>query len=361
MDNRLLSTSKTPVAARGVESLRRRVALGVAVAAFGDAVGVLALVGIGTVVVARLFGVALVPSPLWLLALLPAGAYAAARVRRQGLDSSAAAEHLDRRLGLSSLLASSVEADASAWSASIDARASKSDEVLPRVHGGRALLRAALPVAGLLATGLLPPPTELATPSNPLFREAVSRFESNLELAEKEKILEPEPVKEIRERVESLEKKAEAGETAPWSDLDALAEKLARATDEKARGLEHLSQEASALASGSAGGATPSPLSAEERLAALLEDAKAAGIASRIDPALAKELGLDKPGATVDLSKLAGMDAQQRAALAKALSEAAASRLGELSRSGLSKLGSTSLAELLASDPSADPFRDGGT
>ena len=285
----------TAAVARSVAALRRRVALAVFLGGFAEALGALALGGAAAVLVARLFGGTLGPSPLWLALLAPATAFGLFRVRRRGLDPASAAHHLDRRLGLATLLSTSVEVDASAWSERLAAGVAGADEARPRLRIGRVALRALVPVTALVATWLLPPPdvAPVLVP-NPLFREALARFERKLDLLEREAVLEPEPVRETRERIEALERKAESGEQAPWSDLDALAERLARATDEKTDALDRLQSELSELAHGEAG-ADASKTDAE-RLADLANEAQAAGLVPRIDPELAKRLGLDRPG-----------------------------------------------------------------
>lgn len=344
---------------RGVAALRRRVAIGVFLGGFAEAVGALALAGAAGVVVARLFGVTLGPSPYWLVLLVPAAVFGALRVRSRGLDSASAAHHLDQRLSMAALLSTSVETDASAWSQPLSAGVAKVDRALPSLRWGRYAICGLAPAAVLAATWLFPPP-EVAGPlaPNPLFREALARFERKVDLLEKEKVIEPEPLRESRERLEALAKKAESGEQAPWSDLDALAEKLARATDEKAASLDRLSSDLSELALGNPGS---DPAESEaDRLAELAQAAHDAGLFARIDPELAKKLGLDQPGAKLDASKLAALDAKTMKELAKALSGAAAARLGELARAGLvDAKGFADLASLLAGNPSNDPFRNG--
>lgn len=343
---------------RGVTALRRRVALGLFLGGFADGTFVLAI-GLATLVlVGRVFGVVLAPSTLWLALFVVPALLGVWRVRTRGVTPSEAALHLDRRLSLAALLSTSAETDASAWSDRVSVRIRDAGSVLPRVRTGRLAARTLVPLAALLGVWCLPDP-EVAPPipPNPLFREALARLEQKIDLLERERVLEPEAVQEHRDRADALERKAEQGDATPWSDLDALAEKLTRATDEKSSALERLASDLAELASGRTG--ADGSKSAGERLAELANAARAAGLAPRISPELAKKLGLDRPGASIDPSLLSTDPATWKA-LAEALAAATNDRLAELARAGLvDGRELADLQKLLAGDPSSDPFEDG--
>src|SRR5262245_14134920 len=166
----VLRPRMTCPAAAGARRIRRsaRRPRALLLGGFVDGLAVVAIVGVATLLVLRLFGVAPFDtairggealSPWWIALIAAPVAAALLRVRRGEPSLRDIAVHLDRRLGLDGLLLSGTEQDASAWTSRLTSGVADVGPALPQPRWRRLLARAALPLAALAAVLALPPPS----------------------------------------------------------------------------------------------------------------------------------------------------------------------------------------------------------
>jgi|GEM_PF-6925740 len=349
-----------PSDAHAIRRWRRRIGGALFIGGCGDAFAALAVGGAATLLGLRLFGVGVVPHPLWLAALVLPLVHGALRARRGLPTRDEAALQIDRRLALEGHLVTGTEVDAGAWRSRWAPRLAGVGAALPRLKGTRLLVRA-LPAAALLSTVLLLPPPALARArsvvSNPAVKDALERFEEKLAKLEEEKALRPEVREELHQRLEALKERVERSDPVPWSDVDTLHEKLDREQGKTAASLEKTRAAAAALAAKDGKGEDGRP--DREQAARLLEAAKDAGLTETLSPELSKavEAATGEDGA-IDAGLLPD-DAKTLEALAEALGATSGERLEQLAQSGV--ISAEELAELerlLASDPQANPFSE---
>jgi colicin import membrane protein len=321
---------------------RRRVRGALLLGGFADGVAATALVAAAAVLVLRLFGVVASPSPAWALALLLPAAAAALRLRRADPTVAEAALHLDRRLGLEGLLLAGVEADASAWRARLSPALARVREALPRVRVGRALARAALPVAALAGVLLLPPPAAAAPTAEPALGRALDRLEVRLRELAKVEGLSEEARRGTEERLRALGERRDEGEALSWADVDAAAERLDHEARRRAADLAKAKAAADAFARSPPADAN----AARAEAASLVTAAGELGLLDDLPESVVRAAGAEA-GAVAATADAAALEA-----LAKALSEAAGDRQEALAALGVvDPAAAEALERLLEKDP----------
>ncbi len=337
--------------AAAIRAWRRRVAAGLAVGGFADGCGATALGGAAGLLLLRVFGHVAAPSPWWLFALAIPVASAARRVRT-GLPSAAtAALFLDRALRLDGLLLTGTERDASAWDARLAAGVRRVPDVVPRIRWGRAAVRALVPGLALLAVVGLPWGGPSRPPADAAVAEALARFERRVDELARDHGLREDVLRDVRDRVEALERRRDAGGEVRWSDVDALVERTDRHVASRVTALAEAAVRLRAFA------ATPPAAGADAQasLSALLAATDTLGLLDGVPPEVAAAGLADRQ----EGGELSG-DAEALAALASAMAATAGDRVERLARSGaLSAADRESLERLLAGDPIAQRLRDG--
>lgn len=283
----------------------------------------------------RAFGGYLAPSPWWLLAAVPAIAFAVLHAGRQTLGP-AAAVHLDRRLGLDGLLLATIESEppVPSWQARVLAALPRAASVAPRVTWRPLLPPAA--VGGLLLTGaaLLPPPDPVVPVAIPtVVHMQVDR------LAEKLRDLQhalPDDVREdLEQKLQELARRLDAGDVPEWTEIDRVQDRLEREQ------LLQLAQERVAADAARAlqpGGSQQA--ASAEAVAALAKAMAAAGLLDQL-PAAARE-------ALARAAQESGFDPAllpKDAAALQALADALAAAAGDL-QAGPTGLDAAQLADL---------------
>ena len=288
--------ARSELEARAIGAWRGRVIAGLFLGGFADALAACCGVAVATLLLLRVFGVAPVPSAAWVALLALPVAYGVWRAREGRPTDLECAVPLDRRLGLSGWLLTGLETSTDAWTGPVEEglEAGRLRDALPRVRVVRLLARGLPALALLGGVLLLPPPTADAGAGNPAVLEALRHLEERLDALAVEPKLEERAPEPLRERLEDLRREAEKGKDVAWADVDAVAERLERKTEEKAAALEKARSalaQATASPSGAHDGATKSEL-----MAAGLEAALEAGLLPTLSPELAK--ALEAAGAT---------------------------------------------------------------
>src|SRR5262245_48275750 len=213
----------TPAAA--VAAFSRRVAATSFLAGAMQAVLVVSLSVALLELALRCLGTFLPPQPIWGVLLVPVLAAGLWRQRRDRLETTVIAGHVDRRLGLQGLLLCASEGQAlePAWSAHVQRRLQTLPAVLPRPQWKKLLM---LPMLALsLATGvaLLPAPPGRAEPLQLQARTAgLDKIADKLRDLFARVDLPVETRREIEQKVQELRQKVDAGEAPEWRDLDQL-------------------------------------------------------------------------------------------------------------------------------------------
>jgi hypothetical protein len=335
--------SVTPAAA--VAAFSRRVAVTSFLAGAMQAVLVVAA-GVALLQLAlRCLGVQLPPQPIWGVLLVPVLAAGWWRLRRERLETTVIAGHIDRRLGLQGLLLCAREGLVlePAWSAHLQERLQALPAVLPRPRWKRLLV---LPMLALsLATGvtLLPAPPGRAEPVPLQARTAeLDRIAEQLRGLFERGDLPIETQREIEQKVQELRQKVDAGEAPEWRDLDQLEQQL-----ERAELLAAASREGKDGGSGGNGREQPAGSAKNPTPAALAKAAAALAAAGLLDdlktPLAAGLLAAQAADGSFDPKKLS-LDAEGLRQLAEAMAAAAGQSLGELAQ----RLPAEQLADLRA-------------
>jgi len=279
----------------------------------------------------RCLGLHLAPRPIWAVLLVPVLAGGWWRQRRERLDATVAAGHLDRRLGLHGLLLCAREGQAlePAWSAHLHERLLALPAVLPRPRWRKLLVLPML--ALLLAAGvsLLPAPPGAAEPPKLQARTAeLDRIAEQLRDLFARGDLPAETQREIEQKVQELRQKVEAGEVPEWRDLDQLEQQLERAELLAAASRE--GNDGGGSGSERDGGLAKSPT--PEALAKTAAALAAAGLLDEMPAPLAAGLRAAQAADGSFDPKALPQDAAGLRALAEAMAAAAGQSLGELAQ-----------------------------
>lgn len=303
-----------------LHAFRRRLHLGLALGGLADGLAATALTFACTIVVARIFGLVLIPRPEWAVALVVPLVWAGVRVRRGGLPPLSQAAHLDVRLGLEGLLLTAVETRAPTWQEHLRAKLKGLRRGLPRIQGRALLVRAGVPAVFLLGVCLLPPPAPPDPTRNPQVAQALADVEHLLELAAARGVI-PEPkLEELSNRVTELRERMASGENVGWSDVDALRERMAQERGMREDALQKTAHALAALRAGASQSQSDSssigdPSDADARAQDLMRAAAAAGLLSKLPAGIDAQAGLAGDPAALDaladaLAKLAREDVQ---------------------------------------------------
>ncbi|MCC6784315.1 MAG: hypothetical protein IT457_15845 [Planctomycetes bacterium] len=329
----MATTNPTPATA--ILRLRRRIHVGWALrqgshAALWIAIGLVAGVG-----VARLFGLVLIPTPVWAVALpvllVPVWCLASRRLPAR----SVLAAHLDRRAGAHGLVMLAVERDVGEWRDDVTQRLAALE--LPAVDLARPVARFGL--AGAMVAGLafLPlPPATRSAPRPAAIQAALERAREEIRMSAAAEELRPDDAAALDARARELEERLVRGDPVLWADVDAVEE--ARRQHEAAQSTDaaRLAAGASALAEKLDGEGVPDAgeLAEIARLAAslgLLED-----LAPELKAVLEKlarhaentrETGIPHPTLDPQLLEKLGIDPKDLARLAEALQQMGGARL----------------------------------
>jgi hypothetical protein len=166
--------------------------------------------------------------------------------------------------------------------------------------------------------------------------------------------LREEAKRDLTERVEALAARRDAGKPMSWSDVDAAEDRLRREAAQRGADVSKVRARAAAFAKEDHADAA----AAQTEMAALIEEANAAGLRDGIPLDAAERAGMTSQGGTTSLSG----DAAALAALAKAIEGAAGDRLQSLANIGaIDPADLKALERLLESDPVAARMREAGT
>lgn len=235
---------------------------------------------------ARPLGAPATPTPSWAAALALPVAWGVLRGVRGAPSERALLPWIDRRDGLGGLLVASREADVGDWNDELERRLAAAPARLPSADLRRPILRGILGVMLVVAVAALPAPPPPKPPVRAsALAAAVAELERSFETLREERPLDPRAAEEMRERLDDLKARLDAGTPPSWSDVDALERALER---ERARLDDALADAAHALAglaAGEAGGAN----AAEIRKA--LEAAAASGALAGLPKELMDKLG----------------------------------------------------------------------
>jgi hypothetical protein len=326
-----------------------RVRRGFFVARWAEGALFTAVVFAAVLLVLRLFGQSVEPSPYWLLLLVVPTAWASVHALRVGFGGAASAVHLDRRLGLAGLLLTARERDTGPWEGALREGLQRAGQAMPHLRGKRTLARI-LPAALLVAAmAFLPPIEEDAAAPSPLVADALEAFAEKLERLREEGAIREEVAEEMSQRIDEARERADRGEVN-WDDVDVVNDRLEHERIQAAGRLAKLRAALGELSQGGEG-AGKSPKDAEAA-AALLRQAAASGLLDELPEGLLERLGIDAQSPEDSATSLSDATLRQ---LAAALSEAAGDQLDGLTDAGL--LGEQELQELrdlMAGDPLAE-------
>ena len=298
--------------------------------------------------VLRLFGIAVTPSPWWALLGLPAIAWAALGVRRLNFGRRAGAVHLDRRLEMDGLLVTALERNTAAYEGRLQTKLREAREALPKMRARPLFARLGIAALVLVVVLLLPAPVSDARAANPIVAEMLEEYEEKLAALEENEGLREETREELERRLDNLESRFEQTGELAWKDLDALEQATEQEQAMHAARLAKAQQDLAAFARGDDEQSAAGGAAAAQRMAELLQDAKAAGLLDKLPAELRNKLGAGTEN--MDGAGLEGaLDAESMKQLATALSQAAGDKLSGLEGTGLPEgLSPASLDELLA-------------
>jgi hypothetical protein len=319
----------TPAAA--LAAFSRRVA---AASFLAGAMQAVLVVSVGVVlaeIALRVLGLHLPPQPIWLVLLVPVLATGWWRQRRERLDGTVAAGHLDRRLGLQGLLLCAREGQVlePAWSAHLQERLQALPAVLPRPQWKKLLVLPMLALSLAVGTTLLPaPPAQAERPQLQARTAELEKIAEQLRDLFARGDLPAESRSEIEQKVQELRQKVDAGEAPEWRDLDQLEQQL-----ERAELLAAASREGKD--GGGSGRERAGDIAQSPTPAALAKAAAALAAAGLLDdmpaPLAAGLLAAQAADGTFD-PKALPQDAEGLKALAEAMAKAAGQSLGELAQ-----------------------------
>ncbi|HEU4417685.1 MAG TPA: hypothetical protein VFT55_02040 [Planctomycetota bacterium] len=321
--------SVTPAAA--VAAFSRRVAATSFLAGAMQAVLVVAVVAALLQLALRCLGSHLAPQPIWAVLLVPVLAAGWWRLRRERLDATVVAGHLDRRLGLQGLLLCAREGQAlePVWSAHLHERLQALPAVLPRPRWKKLVVLPGLALSLATAITLLPAPPLPPEPPQLQARTAeLDRIAEQLRDLFARGDLPVETRREIEQKVQELRQKVEAGEVPEWRDLDQLEQQLERAELLAAASREGNDGGGSGSEQGGGEAQHPTPAALAKTAAALA----AAGVLAEMPaPFAAGLLAAQAADGSFD-PKALPQDAEGLRALAEAMAAAAGQSLGELAQ-----------------------------
>lgn len=261
--------------------------------------------------------------PLLALAVLPLVSFL--RARRRFLSESAALAWLDVRSGGTGLVVARAESGDVRWDGAAREAAARPAPA-PRVLWRRL----AAPPAGALAFALAALLVPIPRPAAAAPAVAASRIEEiafRLAILEETVDLDAEVAKELRERLEWLEKaSADARPEGAFEAADRLLERLGAEAEAAADAAERAEEKVAAAGEAGAGSEI-----ASDAIESALETMADAGLASDPPPALTDALG----GASLELPPGTTLSGERLAAIKGELQAMLASKWGALAKAGL--------------------------